>query len=319
MEEEGAYRRRMDLYSLFADWPHLSPAVIDEIIGELIVTDHVRAHAIQNRIGAGERAHELQRLRLIWGNLPTGRREVSLRAHGRELGTIGADNLPKLHRGATIRFAGRHWEIVNVKANTVDVLPTSKRSAIDLTYFGSSPTTSLATVEQMHTILTAGGALPNLSKTLEERIGGTLRQLAACFGAGRVPFFQDQHGYHYFTFAGKTMNSVLANWYGNASCAADNLVLRSDVPVDFSRLPAGVEDLQAAARNALGSREDLSIFQAMLPRHLLEEEMLNEWVTEPAFARTLARLRESQCVAEPQNVLASLCAEVVRSGSQHTR
>lgn len=95
-EQEGAYRRRMDLYSLFADWPHLAPAVIDEIMEELILTDHVR-------------------------------------------------------------------------------------------------TTSPATVEQMHSILTAGGALPNLAKTLEERIGDRSRRIRV-FRCGGVPFFQDQNG-----------------------------------------------------------------------------------------------------------------------------
>jgi len=86
----------MDLYSLFADWPHLAPAVIDEIMEELILTDHVR-------------------------------------------------------------------------------------------------TTSPATVEQMHSILTAGGALPNLAKTLEERIGDRSRRIRV-FRCGGVPFFQDQNG-----------------------------------------------------------------------------------------------------------------------------
>jgi ATP-dependent Lhr-like helicase len=335
LERAGAYRPLEELAAPFAAWPHLAEPVVEQILEGLAAGDMVRRHPVQRSYGAGEQLHRLHDLKLNWGNFPLQSRDVKLSTYGRDLGTIPGSNLVALLPGDVVSFAGRRWRVRRVARDAIHVDPSDEPASTDIVYPHAHLPLDPATVEEMLHVLVASqqpiGAVgqpqpespdadddpkPEMLPALQHRhMAANLRsalltlaaQLRPYVGWRRLAVAVDDGGsYHYATFAGAAMNRVLAAWAGLGRFTAGDIVLRSDVPIDFSQLPINPEVLADFAGHALRTPDGLTLFQMALPPQLLAAELANLWRQTPVFARTLLRLRQARITPMPLEALAPL-------------
>ena len=305
-ERDGAYCRIADLAALFSAWSHLTRPTIEKILSALMVTRYVRPHGFQNRCGAGEELHRLQDLSLIWGNFPSRSRDVKLVCSGRELGTVPSNNLLRIRPGVVVRFGGRHWHVRRVQSALVDLEPSREAAAVEIAYSGSKAPLDPANIEEMLRLLEAGISNPQMSSQSRDRFLAATHRVRPYVGWDRIALARDQNGYHYFTFAGQVVNSVVARWANLTSFHAGEIVLRSDGPIDFTKLPTDPYELRFAASQVMQVPDNLSVFQALLPIELLERELVDVWLKRQVFARSLERLSRATVVSAPISQIAEL-------------
>ena len=295
-EKKGSYVRLGNIVEIVCSWPHLSRSTIDEITDALVEGDLCIRHGFQNRIGSGEGLHELERLRLLWGNFPVRSREVSLLASGREIGAVPASNLTRLARGVRIRFAGRVWVVMNVQANHVDVMPARGRgSDTEIGYLGMAPgvdPTVLETARQM--LIDGTWELGDLTKDDIGEYKIKWRYLSQMLTEDKLLFAQDNGGYRYLTFAGNLVNDVICRWEELEAYQVDDLCIWSPRPIDFRGVPNDPETLGDHAAESLTKAGELTIFQSMLPARLLQRDLIEPWCRGPHYARVLRRLVSSK-------------------------
>lgn len=308
----GAFTRLAELTQLFADWPYLDRPTIDQLLDGLATAQYVTRHDFQYRYGAGEELHRLRDLRLIWGNFPARSREIKLVMSGRQLGAIPANNLLRLRPGVVIRFAGRHWRVRRVRPDSVELEPSRESGGLEVTYEGPGVPLDPTIVEQMLRLLEAGVPTDDMAPETCSWFAPAARLIQQHVSWDRIPVGRGGvlNHYYYFTFAGRLVNSVIAKWAGLSSYDADDIVLKSDAPIRFSRLPDDPSALQGFAVQSLQVPVDLTIFQSILPIRLLEQELADIWAKTPVFARSLARLRSARIATVPMEDLAALSNEV---------
>ena len=295
-ERKGAYIRLADIAEIVSSWPHISRSTIDEIADALVEGDLCVRHGFQNRIGAGERLHELERLRLLWGNFPARSRDVPLRAGGREIGTVPANNLTRLIRGARFRFAGRVWTITNIKANQIDIVPArGQGSNTEIGYLGMGAgvdPTVLETARQM--LIDQSWELDELPKRDSKEVETKWRELSRILAEAELPFAHDNGGYRYLTFAGSIVNEVICRWEELDTYQVDDLCIWSPRSIDFCGIPNDPEILRNHAAERLTKSGELTIFQSMLPARLLQRDLFEPWCRIPYYALVLKRLVSSK-------------------------
>lgn len=334
LERDGAYRSLEELAAPFAAWPHLTAPVVRQILEGLVVADIVRRHPIQRSYGAGEQLHRLHDLKLNWGNFPLQSRDVKLTTYGRDLGTIPGSNLVTRLPGDVISFAGRRWRVRRVARDAIHVDPSDEPASADIVYPHADLPLDPATVEEMlHVLIAAQSPLVSgqpqreppaaasdpgadtlaalerlhMAANLRTALLTLAAQLRPYVGWDRLAVATDASGGHYYpTFAGAAMNRVLAAWAGLDRFAAEDIVLRSDVPIDFSLLPADPDALSILAGEVWRTTEGLTVFQMALPPKMLSLEFADVWRQTPVFARSLVRLRQARIVAMPLEALAQL-------------
>ena len=164
-------------------------------------------------------------------------------------------------------------------------------------------------LEEMLRALEAGVQAQNAAPETRVWFLPVAERLRRHVGWDRIAVARDGalYSYHYFTFAGRLMNSVIAQWAGLASYEADDIMLRSDAPIDFAQLPCDPGELQAFAARILQMPDDLTIFQNALPSRLLAQELVDTWTKTPVFGRSLVRLHSAQQHLVPMAELAALC------------
>lgn len=307
-ESNGAYQRVADLAALFSPWLHLARPAVEGILSALTLTDHVRAHGFENKFGAGGELHRLRDLSLIWGNFSSRSRDIKLMSSGRDIGVVPANNLLRLRPGVVVRFAGRHWRVRRVQATIVDLEPSRQSSAVEISYSGSKAPIDPMSIEEMLRLLDSGISVSCMAVGRQKEFLEIADRLRRYVRWDHIPFALDERGYHYFTFAGQLVNSVVAHWAELTSFDAGEIVLRSQHPIDFSKLPTDPHDLRFTASKAMLVPENLSIFQELLPRELLESELIDVWLKTPVFARSLERLSKGNVIHAPLSQLAELYA-----------
>ena len=307
-ESNGAYQRVADLAALFSPWLHLARPAVEGILSALTLTDHVRAHGFENKFGAGGELHRLRDLSLIWGNFSSRSRDIKLMSSGREIGVVPANNLLRLRPGVVVRFAGRHWQVRRVQSTVVDLEPSRQSSAVEISYSGSKAPIDPMSIEEMLRLLDSGISASRMAVGRQKEFLEIADRLRRYVGWDHIPVALDERGYHYFTFAGQLVNSVVAHWAELTSFDAGEIVLRSQHPIDFSKLPTDPHDLRFMASQAMLVPENLSIFQELLPRELLESELIDVWLKTPVFARSLQRLSKGNVIHAPLSQLAELYA-----------
>ena len=309
MREKGGYVRLAEIAEVVSAWSHLSRSTVDEIAEALVEGGLCVRHGFQNRIGAGERQHELERLRLLWGNFAAHSREIPLRVSGREIGAVPASNLPRLSPGLRIRFAGRTWTIAKVQANRIDVVPTRGRaSGVEIGYLGKGAgvdPTLLETVRQM--LMDSSWELNELATSDAEELDTKWRDLSQMLSNAKLPFARENRGYRYLTFAGRLVNDVISRWEELDGYEADDLCIWSPRPIDFRSVPKDPELLGDQAAESLTKAGELTIFQSMLPPRLLQLDVVEPWCRTPYYARALQRLVSS----EPQEIEPVRLAELL--------
>jgi ATP-dependent Lhr-like helicase len=307
MERDGAYRSVAELAGLFADWSHLGRDTIETLLDRLAAFHYVQPHGFQNRFGAGPELHRLRDLRLIWGNFPARSRDVRLEVNGRELGSVPATNLLRLTPGTTIRFAGRYWNVRRVGADIIEVEPSRQQTGMEIAYVGPRAALDPTVIEEMLCILTTGDLEPSMPRELRAWLLGRIEQLHQLVTWDCLPMAFYHQSYYYLTFAGQVMNTILARWFRLESYQAGEIMLRTDRPLDVSRLPSDVGELKEIASQVMRVPDNLTVFQALLPPDLLKRELIDVWLKTPVFARSLDRLRTGTITMVPMADVAELC------------
>lgn len=316
-EHDGAYRATAELAALFRPWPHLDRPAIEALLSSLATGDYVRAHPVQHAYGAGEQAHRLRALGLLWTNFPLRSRDVRLTTYERDLGTIPGNNLLVLHPGDVVRFAGRCWRVRQVGPDEIRVEPTAEPPDAAIIYPEPGAALDPTLLEELLRLLaghsgaaaTVEGdaleaALPWLAASLRPYVIAAVARLRPYVGWDRLPWTADEDSCCYFTFAGQAVNRVIAAWSGQTPQKAGDILLRVPEPIAFERLPADPAALAQLAAMATRQLGDLTAFQLALPPAYLDAELADRWRCTPVYARALARLRSARLVWAPPEELA---------------
>jgi ATP-dependent Lhr-like helicase len=289
LERQGGYQRVSDLAALFHRWPHLG-AALDHIVEALVEAGYLQRHGFLRRVGAGEGLHQLEDLGLIWGNFPLVGTSVSVLSAGRELGAIPMSNVLRLHPGVVIRFAGRQWRVRRVRNEAIEVEPATGGNVIDISYGGRRAPLDPASLEAMLLRIEQGIPEPQMPSSTARWFKQVAARIQRRVGWGTVPYAFENGMFHYFTFAGRVMNQVLARWAAASSFEADEVVLRTRSPIDFARLPVDPAALLSTAVECLDVPDRLTVFQQLLPTGVLARELAEVWLKSPVYGRSLERL-----------------------------
>jgi ATP-dependent Lhr-like helicase len=295
LQGSGGYQRIEDLCSVFEPWPHLGREVIEEVIDGLVTNDFLRSHGFLSRVGAGPPLHQLRDLGVVWGNFPASSSTVALRLSGREIGSIPVANLARVRPGVLIRFAGRRWSVLRVRRDGIELQAApGAGNEVEISYGGHRPPLDPANVEAMLLVLREGITEPQMPADEAERFRRTVSRISRHLPVGVLPVAQDSGRFLYFTFAGRTLNEVIAVHSGSTGYRSNEVVLESVDKIDFGNLPADVNALLPIALGVLSVPDGLTVFQQLLPVSLLERELAELWLKSPVYARSLHRLRNSE-------------------------
>ena len=294
-ERKGGYIRLADIAKVLAPWPHLTRSTVDEIADALVANDYCVRHGFQHRIGAGHRLHELEALRLLWGNFPARSRDIPLRARGRQIGTISASNLSRLSRGHRVRFAGGVWTIDRVQTSGIDLMPTRGGSSdIEIGYLGAALGVDPILIETARQMLVnRTWKLDELATFDAEKLHPKLQGLAQTLNETDLPFVIEKGIYCYLTLAGALVNDVICRTQDLDGYEVDDLCIWSPRPVSFRQLPKEPELLVDHAAESLIKADELTIFQSMLPSSLMRRDIVESWCRNPCYAQILQRLVQS--------------------------
>lgn len=305
LERGGGFTPIADLVNRFEPWGYLDRPAIDAMLDELESRDFIRRHEFQHRVGASDELHRLRDLRMIWGNFPARSRAIRLMVRGRELGTVPASNLLRLRAGIVVRFAGRDWAVARVAPDHVDLEASGRGPGIPLTYAGRAPGIDVALLQEMLSLVENPPAELSMPASAAADFERGLERMAQAVGRTRIGLARDAGHYIYITFAGRIVNTVVGLWT-EEFFEADDFVLQTRRPVDFSRLPTDTRVLAPLALSALDVPEDLTVFQSLLPRSLLERELLETWAKSPVFGEVLQRLASSEINRADSSLVAML-------------
>ena len=294
-EGSGGYLRLADIAQVLAPWRHLTRSTVDAIADALVEGGFCLRHGFQNRIGAGKRLHELEALRLLWGNFPARSREIPLRAGGTEIGPVSVSNLPRLSPGRRIRFGGRIWRVTSVRSTSVEVVPAQGRSAdTEIGYLGKGAGVDPALLEIARQMLVKRTwKLDDLARTDVEGVHDKFQALGDCLSDSELPFAHENGTYCYLTFAGSLINDVICRWKAFDHYEIDDLCIWSPRPIDFLQMPNNPEYLVDHAAESLKEADELTMFQSMLPTSLLFRDLVEPWCRVPYYAQILQRLVRS--------------------------
>ena len=295
-ERKGGYVRLAEIAEVVSPWHHLSRSTVDAITDALVEGGLCIRHGFQNRIGAGWRLHELEALRLLWGNFPARSREVPLRSRGREIGAVSASNLTRLSLGLRVRFAGRVWTIASVQWNGIDVVPARGRASdTEIGYLGKSLGVDPAILEKARQMLLDGSwELDELATMDAEELKTKWQNLGRMLADAGLPFAHENGGYRYLTFAGRLVNDVICRWQKLEGCEVDDLCIWSPRPIDFRGVPKHPELLAEHAADSLIEADEPTIFQSMLPVCFLRQDLVEPWCRIPCYGQILQRLVTSK-------------------------
>ena len=294
-ERSGSYLRLADIAQLLTPWRHLTRSTVDRIADALVGGGYCLRHGFQNRIGAGNRLHELEALRLLWGNFPARSREIPLRTGGTEIGSVSVSNLPRLSSGRRIRFGGRVWRVTSVRSSAVEVVPAQgQRVDTEIRYLGKGAGVDpvlLETARQM--LVKRTWKLDDLARTDAEEFQDKLHALSESLSDTELPFAHENGTYCYLTFAGSLINDVICRWKAFDHYEVDDLCIWSPRPIDFLQIPNNTEHLVDRAAESLKEADELTIFQSMLPTSFLSRDLVEPWCRVPYYAQILQRLAHS--------------------------
>lgn len=294
-ENAGGFVRLADLAELFAPWTHLDRAAIDAIADALVSQGYCTRHDFKNRIGADEGFHVLEALRMLWGNFPSSASQISLKAHGRSVGSVPATNLRQIKVGTRLRFAGRRWQVLSVGSDAVHIIEDrGSGPCVDLSYRGTAPALDPVVLESCLEMLTTGTVAPgDIAKRDQERLVERAEALGKLLSPAQTPYSASSAGYAYITFGGRITNAVVAAWSGNPDAAVDELAIRSAQPIPFHSLPSDPQALEGLAHDALSRSQDATLYQNLLPDTFRRDEIVQAWTHPAVTARALRRLQSA--------------------------
>lgn len=295
LEKRGGFVGPSEVGELFSAYGHVNREAIESMMETLSEGGILIRHGFKRLYGAGEGFHRLASLRLLHGNFPARSREVKVWEGNREIGTVPVTNLIRVAPGSRVRFAGRIWEVQQVRPDQIDVRPArGKGPAIDFLYPGKGPSMDPATLEDVFSLIESGEIDHRVLLARDaDWLTGRIQQLQPYVKGGGVPSVRSDGGFYYLTFGGFLLNQAITLSVEERTQAIDDVSLRVRMPISFSELPEAPEKFGPSVVDLLDLSKEATIFQSLLPAHLARREMAEVWLKTPAHERTLARLRQS--------------------------
>jgi ATP-dependent Lhr-like helicase len=303
---DGRYVRVRDLCELFAPWPQLDRGSVERVLAALADRGFLRKHPAQERYGPAEQLYRLRDWRILWTNFPLGSEEIRVVSQEGELGTIPATNLLRLRPGGVLRFAGRNWEVRHVEPDHVRVAPTRAPADTDIVFGGSPAPIDPLTIEEMLRVARDATEFQIGPQRELDRFRRLLTRLRPHLRDGALPYARTRSGYVYLTFGGRLLNRVLARWSGHDVKATSELALWTARAIDLGPLPDQPRQLAETAADVLDVPADLTAYQQLLPTDLLRRELLESWLKDQSYRRSLQRLRAAPLVEVPVQDIAAL-------------
>lgn len=295
-QREGAFTRIQEFADELAALPHLDRPAVELVLAELASNGLCQRHGFKNQYGASDGLWELSEQGMLFGNFPLGSQTVDLRHGKRLLGSVPRLNLLRIHQGDVIRFAGRHWSISAIRPDGVHIEPSNTlHHDVELSYGGAGRDGLDPFL--MNNIWAQIFSLTEQTSDMDQPTWKTLNQhlaaVRAVCTAESLPLARTPQGVRYYTFAGSSLNKVLARWAGGQALQITDAYIEIDHPVDWSGIPTTTLALLPAARPLAAPSGSQTIFQQKLPADFQERELSEAWLKDEEIPHVLHRLQKA--------------------------
>jgi len=217
-------------------------------------------------------------------------------SHGPQvLGTVPSVNLLRLHRGATVRFAGKRWRVCEANTEGIRVEPAHGRGrAVDFIYPGAGVGFGAFLTNRMWGLLhSASIPLDCLAAGLRQTLQGVVTGFRTACRPDQIPFHRTATGIRYFTFAGHLANKAIALVTSQSEFTAEDFYLDVITPIDWAKLPTKPAEYEDIFHSLVEATSAQSIYQTFLPAEFQRQEYLQEWLKSEEVEQVLTRLKSS--------------------------
>lgn len=288
----GRFTRVADLSRLVGVREYLTRSSVESILAELQEKEFVKHHGFKNRFGADEELHRLTDFRMIYGNFGLGSQTIEIHYGSKNLGSVPAANLLRIHGGSVVRFAGKHWRVNRATEDGIRVEPAkSGRGAIDFMYGGRGPCIDAFIANRIWRCLHIGTDFGDLlASALRKRVEKWVEAFRKQVRQEQLPYVRTSQGVCYLTFGGYLVNKAVGLITESVGFRADDLCLKTPAPIDWSSVPDRPEDYESVFLQLFEPSSVQTIFQRLLPSDLQIHEYLQEWLKDETVVDVLQRL-----------------------------
>ena len=280
-------------------WDTITDDDVDDILHSLVEAGVFQRHPVYSRYGAGSELWGFASERAIWSNYPLSAREVEIQHGQNKLGRIPSSNRLRLDAGSVIAFNGRRWTVEAILMDRIDVWPTKESPTTELQYGRRGAPLDPSLAEQLRLVILEGSVANHVvPESMRKDLSTTFQELPPLVMDGVYGITHGAGAVRHVTFAGDLANQVLALWAGGDPKDATELTFTAPGTVDFSELP-GPEDLVSLISQIEFEIDDLTVWQRLLPPHLLRREFEDLWLTQSLHERVFDRLRSSRPIDVP--------------------
>ena len=247
--------------------------------------------------GPSERIHELRDKNLLWSNIPHSSSTVPVSLGTQILGNVSASNLFNMNTGSVFAFATKRLRVNSISGGEIRVTETSEKINSRVKFGGSQQAIEISLISAIRDYLKNEEFQIQLNvfpKSDAHQYAKELsRIISGCNFERHIPFYVKDGKFHYITFGGLFLNSILAHFTGDFESAASSFVLVSKKEIDFSTLsplPEIYSSIAAKLDLAIGGKTE---YQDYLTEQLKSLENVSKWNSESYHASTLKRLVNS--------------------------
>ena len=293
--DNGCFTRIADLCKFFEHRDYLERDILEKILAELANNNYLQHHGFKNQYGADENLYRLVDYRMIYGNFGSGSRTIELRYNSKVLGEVPADNLLRLRKGNSVRFAGQTWRICKLSIECILVEPSQdKASAIDFNYSGKGIDCDAFIYNRIWKIIHSEElSYDILFKELKLKIEKTISNLRRECDFKTIPYENSHKGIRYFTFGGYFVNKAIALITRKLNYHADDISLFVTSPINWQSIPTEAKAYEVIFLSLFEKSSEQSKYQALLPPHLQLHEFNQNWLMDETVTNILTRLSKS--------------------------
>ena len=290
--------RVAELCDPFAHKALLGRDMIESILAELAANNYIQRHGYKNRYGGDQNLYRLVDMKLIYGNFGAGSQTVELFHGSRRLGDVPAINLMRVHKGSSVRFAGKCWHVQKISRTNVELEPCRPTSqAVDFLYTGDGPHTDAFVADRTWRLIHSADVLPGLfAGELKQRVKRFCEAVRKACSPEQIPFERSTDGIRYFTFGGHLVNKAVGLASRKPAFEADDFSLLVSSPIEWSSIPKHPGDYEQYFHLLFEPSSEQSIYQQQLPRDLQLREYLQDWLKDEAIPIVLDRLSGARTV-----------------------
>lgn len=255
----------------------------------------------------GPELEQLERTGDLWGNFPVSSSSLRLLHHMRVLGEVPGVNHLRLTVGATFAFRGRVWRVDRIARGEAHLLPSESVPSVKLVFTSVAPGLSAALVAALPAAVReappAAVRMPPATSSWWDQVQ---RHLGAALPADGLPLWRHQGRWALGTFAGRTVNAAALELLGLEG-TYDDIAIRTSAPIDPSTLPAALVEWRDAVAAVVQVPGELTTWQQRLPCDLLEQELTEAVMSDPATAVAISRVVNLPLLSCEDDRLEALC------------